>query len=269
MRMPLARWLDWRDNQVVIPILWFVLFQPMRAAQAQGIGCPTGSPLVIEKQKLTGISNGRELVLWMCGAEKHDQDFDPEAYTCPDQTTGHFYRGHTQVSLVDAKDNHVINTIAILSNWRNEQTFDVPYKIARFFYRVDGSLNKNGEGTPKILWLKDYNGDGEALEFALFSADNCTIVETTLFGYSKSQDRVIQYPIHLIQREGSTITERNSPWLDHLFLQKPVSPGHWKWQYQYHVGGLTHFEVKYDRAKEMFEGEIIIDPVRDLGRTKR
>jgi hypothetical protein len=253
----------------VIPILWLALLQPMQAAPAQGIGCPTGSPLIIEKQKLTGIGNGRELVLWMCGAEKHDHDFDPEAYTCPDQTTGHFYRGRTQVSLVDAKDNRVINTIPVFSHWPNEQTFDVPYKIARFFYRVDGPWNKNGEGTPKILWLKDYNGDGEALEFALFSADNCTIVETTLFGYSRQQDRVIQYPIHLIQREGSKIDELNSPWLDQLFLQKPVSPGHWKWQYQYHVGGLTHFEVRYDRTKEMFEGEIVIDPVRDLGRAKR
>jgi len=173
------------------------------------------------------------------------------------------------VSLIDTNDNHVINTIRIRSSWQNEQSFDVPYKIARFFYRVDGPLNDNGEGRPKILWLKDYNGDGDALEFALFSADNCTIVETTLFGYSKSQDRVIQYPIHLVQHEGARTTERNSPWLDHLFLEKPISPGHWKWQYQYHVGGLTHFEVKYDRAKEMFDGEIIIDPERDLEHGKR
>jgi hypothetical protein len=58
---------------------------------------------------------------------------------------------------------------------------------------------------------------------------------------SKSRDRVIQYPIHLVQGEGTTVIERNSPWLDHLMLEKPIAPGRWKWQYQYHVGGLRHY----------------------------
>lgn len=253
----------------MIPILWLALFQPAQAQPVYGLECGLGKPLIIEKQELKGIGKPRELVLWMCGAQKHEDDFDPKAYTCPDQTTGHFYRGRTQVSLVDLQRDRVINTAPVLSSWSNGQTFDVPYKIARFFYHVDGPLNENGEGRPKLLWLKDYNGDGEALEFALFDANNCTIVETTLFGYSKSQDRVIQYPIHLVQREGITVTERNSPWLDHLLLQKPIRPGFWKWQYQYHAGGLTHYEVKYNPSKETFEGEIIIDPERASRSSKK
>jgi hypothetical protein len=247
----------------VTPILRFALFQPAQVLPAQSLGCASGSTLIIERQVLKGIGKRRELVLWMCGGEKHENDFDPETYTCPDQTTGHFYRGRTQVSLIDLDHNRVVNTVAVLSSWSKEQTFDVPYKIAPFFYHVDGPRNKDGEGRPRLLWLKDYNGDGEALEFALFDANNCTIVETTLFGYSKSQDRVIQYPIHLVQREGTTVVERNSPWLDHVMLEKPIAPGHWKWQYQYHVGGLTHYEVKYNPSKEMFEGEILIDPDPD------
>ncbi len=265
----LAWSLDWRDNQIVGSLLWFALFQPAQAVPLHGFECGSGSQLIIERQTLRGLGKRRELVLWMCGAEKHDNDFDPQAYTCPDQTTGHFYRGRTHVSLVDSQEGHVINTVPVLSSWLNEQTFDIPYNIGRFFYRVEGPLNKNGEGKPKILWLKDYNGDGEALEFALFNANNCTIVETTLFGYSKSQDRVIHYPIHLVQREESTVTERNSPWLDHLLLQKPVSPGLWKWQYQYHEGGLTHYEVRYNLSKEMFEGEVIIDPEQGSGSAKK
>jgi hypothetical protein len=75
---------------------------------------------------------------------------------------------------------------------------------------------------------------------------------------------VIQYPIHLVQREGTAVIERNSPWLDHLMLEKPIAPGRWKWQYQYHVGGLTHYAVKYNPSKEMFDGEILIDPERDI-----
>ncbi len=147
-----------------------------------------------------------------------------------------------------------------MGDWPYEQTLDLPYKIARFFYRVDGPLNRDGEGTPRILWLRDYNGDGEALEFALFNAHNCTIVNTTLLGYSKARDRVIQYPVHLVQHEGTKVTARDSPWLDHFMLQKPVAPRLWKWQYQYHVGGLTHYQITYNPAKEMFEGEIVIDP---------
>ena len=137
----------------------------------------------------------------MCGAEKHEDDFDPEAYTCPDQTTGHFSgaarRILTRRFAARSRYQHCARVIELVER---ADFFDVPYKIARFFYHVDGPLNENGEGRPKLLWLKDYNGDGEALEFALFDANNCTIVETTLFGYSKSQDRVIQYPIHLVQR---------------------------------------------------------------------
>ena len=198
----------------------------------------------------------------MCGAEKHERDFDPQTYTCPDQTTGHFYRGLTRVSLIDSQLNRVINTVPVLTHWSNEPTFDVPYKIPPFFYHVEGRRNRNGEGRPRLLWLRDYNGDGKALEFALFDANNCTIVETTLFGYSRTQDRVIQYPIHLVQREGATVSERDSPWLDHLMLEKPVAPGHWKWQRQYHAGGLTHYDVRYNPAKEIFEGEIVIDPIK-------
>ncbi|HLJ49429.1 MAG TPA: hypothetical protein VKU01_25625 [Bryobacteraceae bacterium] len=244
----------------MLAVAWFALFQLRHDLSGRGIACVSGSPLVIETQVLKGIGKSRELVLWMCDAEKHDADIDPEAYTCPDETTGHFYRGRTSVSLVDAVTKNVINTVPVTASWPNDGTFDIPYKIAGFFYHVAGPLNKYHEGKPTIMWLKDYNGDGEATEFALFEASNCTIVETTLFGYSRPQDRVIQYPIHLLQREGSITKPRDRPWVDHLFINKPESPGHWKWQYQYHVGGLTHFDIRYVPAKEEFEGEIVIDP---------
>ena len=198
----------------------------------------------------------------MCEPQKYEDEVYDNVYTCPDQTRGHFYRGQTSLSLIDEKTKRVLNTIPILSDWASETTFDVPYRTARYFYAVNGPVDKYGEGRPQILSLKDYNGDGDASEFALFEAENCTLVKTSLFGYSRAQDRVIQYPIHLVERDGATLTVRNSPWLDHFMLQKPVSPGHWKWQYQYHTGGLTHFDIRYDRAKEAFEGEVVIDPER-------
>lgn len=250
------------DNQVVTALLWFALLLPTQALSIQGLDCGSSAPLLIEQEVLKGIGKQRALVLWMCNAEKHEDDFDPQLYTCPDQTTGHYYQGRTRVSLIDLRGNRVINTVAVVGDWPHEQTFDVPYRIAGFFYHVEGPLDEHGEGKPRLLWLKDYNGDGEALEFAFFDAYNCTVVLTTLFGYSKSQDRVIQYPIHLVQREGTNATVRDSPWLDHFMLQTPIGPGFWKWQYQYHTGGLTHFEIRYNPAKEMFEGEIVIDPER-------
>jgi hypothetical protein len=198
----------------------------------------------------------------MCNVEKHDTEVYDDVYTCPDQTRGHFYRGRTWLSLIDGRTMRVVNTIPIHSDWENEDTFDIPYWIARYFYAVDDPIDKHGEGKPRILSLKDYNGDSEALEFALFEAENCTLVKTSLFGYSRATDKVIQFPIHLIQREGTTVTVRDSPWLDHFMLQKPVSPGVWKWQHQYHVGGLTHFDIRYDPAREAFEGQVAIDPGR-------
>jgi len=247
----------------VVSFLWLALWQVAGATPAPGMTCGVGAPLVIEKQVLKGVGQQRAFVLWMCNADAHESDFDPEAYTCPDQTMGHYYQGRTFVSLIDLQNSRVINTVAVVGEWSQEQTFYVPYKIRGYFYHVDGPLDKNNEGKPKLLWLKEYNGDGEALEFALFDAYNCTIVETTLFGYSKSRDRVIQYPIHLIQHEGATVTVRDSPWLDRFMLQKPIKPGLWKWQYQYHKGGLTHFELRFNAAKEMFEGEVVIDAERD------
>lgn len=251
-----------RHNDDVAPILWLVLFAPHQALQSADLHCSTGSAFIIEKQLLREATESRSLALWMCSPQKHDDEVFDNLYTCPDQTRGRFYRGQTWLSLIDEKTKQVINTIPILPDWENEPTFDVPYRIAKYFYAVHGRMNKHGEGKPMILSLKDYNGDGDALEFVLFEAENCTIVKTSLFGYSKARDRVIQYPIRLIQREETATTIRNSPWLDSFMLQKPVSPGHWKWQYQYHSGGLTHFDIRYDPAKEAFEGEVIIDPER-------
>ena len=56
---------------------------------------------------------------------------------------------------------------------------------------------KEAEGKPTIMWLKDYNGDGTAWEFALFNAEACMGLATTLIGYSERQDKVIQYQTQL------------------------------------------------------------------------
>ena len=105
--------------------------------------------------------------------------------------------------------------------------------------------------------LKDYNGDGRALEFALYDAWACMGLETTLIGYSERQDRVIQYPIHLTIKGGQQESSV-SPWADYLFSRRPARPGHWKYQIDYRRrgGSLDAYDVKYDREKERFEGSL-------------
>jgi hypothetical protein len=105
------------------------------------------------------------------------------------------------------------------------------------------------------LWLKDYNGDGKALEFALFDAEACMGLDTTLIGSSERQDKVIQYPIRL--KEGSDKSSvHESHWCDYLFSKEPKPAGHWKYEIDYRGrgGALEKYEIRYDPKSEQFEG---------------
>ena len=116
------------------------------------------------------------------------------------------------------------------------------------------------DAKPTIMWLHDYNGDGKALEFALFNAQACMGLETALFGYSERQDKVIQYPIKLEVIENGRSTTQTQMWADYLMSKKPQSVGYWKYEVDYRGrgGSLDKWEVKYDRLKEAFEGRLTI-----------
>ncbi|MBO0721146.1 MAG: hypothetical protein J2P41_10005 [Blastocatellia bacterium] len=108
------------------------------------------------------------------------------------------------------------------------------------------------------MWLKDYNGDGKALEFALFAKGSCLGVDTTLIGYSERQDRVIQYPISLKMKGPDESTILKGYWYPSLFLKEPISPGHWKYEIDFRgrEGSLNKYEIRYDAQKEMFVGVV-------------
>jgi hypothetical protein len=112
------------------------------------------------------------------------------------------------------------------------------------------------------MWLKDYNGDGKALEFALFSKAYCSLVETALIGYSERQDKVIQYQIEIVTDGPEGRSKNRSGWQPELFITKPTSPGHWKyeWDDRPHAGPLHKYEIRYDAQKEMFVGADIQIP---------
>src|SRR5436305_6889880 len=167
-------------------------------AQSRRYGLPLGAK-IIETQPLTLQGNSdRSLILWMVNPQKHPRGALDDAYTCPEETRGSYYSGPTRISLVDLVSGKIINTVKVRQEYSHgEDTFDIPYKIhAGSYYFVPG-VAKGEEGNPKLMQLKDYNGDGKALEFALYDAEACMGLATTLIGYSERQDKVVQYEILL------------------------------------------------------------------------
>jgi hypothetical protein len=239
-----------------LPLLVF----PVARGVDQNYGLPSGA-VIIETRP---VSSHRSLLLWMLNPTRNPRENPGELYTCPEETRGSYYSGRTRVSLVDTKASRIINTVKIKEDEEMEGVsvegdgeFDIPYKIHRGYYHV-ARVSKGLEGKPTVMFLKDYNGDGKALEFALFDAEACMGLQTTLIGYSESQDKVIQYPISLtVLKKGARKIE-NGHWADYLFSRKQISPGHWKYEIDYRGRGgtLDKYEFRYNKAAERFEGTV-------------
>ena len=235
-------------------------------ALAQTISGIPKSGVILETRKLTTASRpNRMLALWMLNPKKNPTGYAPdEVNTCPDHSRGSHYSGPTRVALVDSATMKIINTIKISSEGaEGEGNFDLPYAIRKgYYYPVNAAVRRGVEAKPTIIALKDYNGDGKALEFALFEAEACMGLQTTLIGYSEKQDRVIQYSVKLDVVEGAKHSERISPWADYLFNQKPKRPGYWKYEIDYRgrAGSLDKWEVRYNATREQFEGTLTVIP---------
>jgi hypothetical protein len=208
------------------------------------------SAVILEKAKVTAA---REMVLWMENPTKHPRSAENDIYTCPDNTRGHYYSGVTKVSLIDIKRKKILNTLEITSDGFESgfNTLDLPYLIQKGYYKVP-RIDKNKEGKPVLMDLKDYNADGKPFEFALFDAIACMGLETTLIGYNPKQDKVIQYQTELKTSEGIS----KEYWIDYFFGQKANKQGVWKYEIDYRgrAGALEKYEFRYDRKREMFYG---------------
>ena len=203
----------------------------------------------------------RKLVLWMLNPEKNPNNYaTDDPYTCPDETRGSNYSGPTRVSLIDSSTRKLINTLKVIRDYEEpNDEVDLPYAIRKgYYYFVPARAPATMEVKPTIMLLKDYNGDGKALEFALFDAEACMGLATTLIGYSEKQDRVIQYQIQLVNVENGKRTTSTNLWADYLMNQKPVRPGYWKYEIDYRGRGgtLCKWEMKYNADKEWFEGTL-------------
>lgn len=220
---------------------------------------PPGA-LVIETRPLElGDNKHRAFVLWMLRPSKHPRD-SADMYTCPEETRGSYYRGPARVSLVDTDSRRVINTVRVNeADDAGDDNLDLPYRIEAGHYYYVPNTPDGKERKPEIMLLKDYNGDGEALEFALFNKEACMPVMTTLIGYSRAQDKVVWYPIRVETEEGGKTTTETGHWMDYLFTTAPDRPGHWKYDIDYRGRGgtLDKHEVSYNAGAERFEGRII------------
>jgi hypothetical protein len=228
------------------------------SANSDIVGLPDDA-VIVETQALPVVN--RSFLLWMEHPTRHEDTIVDGVYTCPDQTMGHYLEGPTRVSLIDTAVKKVINTVLVRFNWKTDDNFFVPYRIAGFFYSIGPSSN-NGEGRPQILTLRDFTGAGEATQFALFDAQNCSIVATTIYGFSRRRDAVVQYPFDMVFEEGGRRERAIQYWLDHFALQKPASTGYWKYSIDYNSGERSTYEIRFDPEQEAFVGKAVVVPIR-------
>ncbi len=248
--------------KITLLLAGIILLAVPSVAQRKGrdYKLPAGA-LIIETE---AVKTNRALILWMLKPKRIPRDLPDEPYTCPEETRGSYYNGPTRVSLVNTRTRSIINTVSIREEYNEgADEFDVPYQIhSGSYYHVEG-VPVGLEGKPRIMWLRDYNGDGKALEFALFDALACMGLQTTLIGYSERRDKVIQYPTRLVVEEKGERSVTVRRWIDYLFSRKPKNAGYWKYEIDYSGRGglLAQYEIRYNRRKERFEGKVVYTEV--------
>ena len=234
-------------------------------AQFKEYGFPDGAK-IIEHKKIIAT---RDLILWMQNPRVTiclNND-----YTCPDITIGKgYYYGATFVSVLDNQTKRIIHTLPIVydTNSMNEANscFLIPFAIKNPRYdewmrykATGGTRNKSGKA--EIMYLDDYNGDGNKYEFPLFQQLNCMACFTTLIGYSQKQDIVIQYEIEYEllykdenEEDKSQMVKTN--WIDHVFNHKIDKNGKLEFSIDYsgRGGSIEKYSLFYDQKTELFKG---------------
>ncbi|HTF81880.1 MAG TPA: hypothetical protein VL947_09150 [Cytophagales bacterium] len=255
--------------------------QAMQALQplAQRLGLPLDAKIVeVRDLSKSGIKN-RKIVLWMEQPKAH-LDITPE-YTCPEYAHGKAYlSGKAYVSLVNAQDS-LMNTVKIRSAMHVLSTdtlkmskikttvhlYPVSLPLSSLkklkgygtmggLYHADNATDSS-DGPAQILYLKDYNLDGKALEFAIYENTSCASTLSSLYGYSPRQDRIIAFPLEYhVTHEAPQhqVEEHVGSFIERLFLQTPSKyPITFSMDYRGRGGMIEHYKVDYDKDCETFE----------------
>ncbi len=234
---------------------FLLVITSLAAAQSLEKLLPDGAR-IIETANVSAVANkSRLLVLWMVTPSRHVRG---AGGYCGDAIYGDYWEGPTRLSLVDSQRNSVINTVKIKidEEWTGRKdSFMIPFFVSNAHYTVP-TRNSRNEGVPKILDLKDYTGEGLALEFPLFAYEVCGLSDTGLFGYSLSSDRALQYPVVTDARRKAA----TGSWVPQVFATQPISPGHWKftWGPGHGVDDLIDEDVTFDRVTQRFISKSVV-----------
>lgn len=226
--------------------------------------------LIIEYKAIEGIAD-RAIILWVEDAKVGFDLYD--TYTCPQTTTGSgYFRGRTRVSLINTKEEEIINTIELYTPYWGEDGYDcftIPFCIANPKYKfVIGGLKYQSiggddkkDGRAEILVFDDFTGNGKKLEFALYHQIGCVTAMSTLLGYNEKRDSLINYKIRLIVTDLDSLQKKAdttmSVWADDLFTLRPKN-GIYDFikDHRARAGNLNYYRVEFNSEKNIFEGTL-------------
>lgn len=199
----------------------------------------------------------RVLALWMSNPKRFMASWDSAA----DLVYGDHWFGPTSLSLIDPANRKLINTIRIHSPTEAPEdngSYSVP------FFTWDGPYyvphpDKNHEGTPILLYLRDFTGEGVAGQFALFNHVASGISSGSVFGYSPISDRAVQYPVELTHGKFRPVIQSSAT---QIFETEPISPGYWKFTWEAGHGSSAWIDetVRFDPAGQLFAETQTIRP---------
>ncbi|KAB2915714.1 MAG: hypothetical protein F9K23_10690 [Bacteroidetes bacterium] len=224
--------------------------------------------LIVEQQTILGYPN-RAFILWV---DSGRVGFESEPYSCPSVTMGKgFFQGRARVSLIDIKNQKIINTIPIYgASWEGiRDCFTIPFCIANPKYKSElGQLKYHAlggdsikDGRADVLYLDDYNGDGKKHEFALYEQMGCISCFSTLFGYNEKADSLINYTVVLEETDLDSALSKPyttaSTWVSQLFTLKPKKGIYdFVMNYRGRGGNLCYYNIAFSKENNRFEGTL-------------
>jgi hypothetical protein len=164
---------------------------------------PTEAKVVETADVDTGQGSARVLVLWMLHPKRVIRQGLPG---CSESVYGDHWYGPTRLSLVDSANQRLMNTVEIRGlDETNEggNGFPIPFRVSNGFYHVP-QIDKNKEGAPKLLNLRDLTGEGVAGQFVLFEYAFCGTALTTVLGYSRKTDAAVQFRVEISEQGRKT-----------------------------------------------------------------
>ena len=219
---------------------------------------------IIETADLAASAHrSRVLVLWMSNPKRVVRK---GVMTGPDFVFGDYWLGSAYLSLVDSRETKLINTVNIKPYFRTSDRgdFRIPFMVSNYYYHVPRPNSKN-EGTPQILFLHDFTGEGVAGQFVLFDYFHTGDGNpTSVYGYSPKLDRAVAYQVE--RTEGSHRPELVS-WVPQVFSTKPTRPGHWKFTWEAGHGDefWIHEDVSFDMDRQRFVERVALTPYPGVG----